>query len=122
MLRDPFLATLQRTDLQREPLEDGARDVTEDEHDELERWWGPDDLPAGLCRLDDELCDELLVHGERGLFEVGAHAGADHAGTYDQDLDPVRLEGLTEVQVEAVEAGFGRPVHEVRAPYALPGR
>src|SRR5664279_6638249 len=122
MLRDAFLATLQRTDLQREPLEDGARDVAENEHDELERWWGPDDLPAGLCPLDDELRDELLVDRERRLFEVRAHAGADHAGTYDEDLDPERLEGLSEVEVEAVEASFGRPVHEVRAPDTLPGR
>src|SRR4029077_19988619 len=44
-------------------------------------------------------------------------AGPDH-----QNTNPELTQSFSESEVEAVEAGFGRSVHEVGAPYPLTGR
>jgi hypothetical protein len=53
---------------------------------------------------------------------VGAHPGPHLAGPDHQHVDPERLQGLAQAQVEAVQAGLGGAVHEVGPAHPFAGR
>jgi len=102
-----------------DPAKEGAGEHPHHEHKPAQDAWRPYGVRASIQSVDHYAGDRLWCARQRRRVQTSRHPCVDEAGTNHEHTHSLLVQLVAESLREGVQAGLGRSVDRVRAPWSL---